>query len=119
MKPLPAGPGTLNKNKVAKLLFIEQLGKPFCALKITNANICGHAFEMITIRLTSHNAIQFLAAEAACNRQRAPEPLTDWLENLCTQDFQILYRIGRRSVIDVHFAGRLAGCHFLETEMFA
>lgn len=119
MKPLPACPGTLNKHKVTKLLFVEQLGEPFCALIIRNANVRGHPFQVVTVRLTTNNAIQFHAAEAACYRQRAPEPLTGWLENLCTQDLQVLYRIGRRSVIDVHFAGRLARSHFLESEMFA
>jgi len=68
MKPLTARPGTFHKHEIAKLLFVEQLGKPFCTLKIRNANVRGHPFKVITIRLTTHNAIQFQAAEATCYR---------------------------------------------------
>ena len=65
---MTARPGILHKNKVTKLLFVEQLGEPFCALKISNANVRGHAFQVVTVRLTTNNAIQFHAAEAACYR---------------------------------------------------
>jgi hypothetical protein len=68
VQPLTTHPGTFNKHKVTKLLFVEQLSKPFCALKIRNANVRGHPFQVVTVRLASHNAIQFQAAEATCYR---------------------------------------------------
>lgn len=57
VQPLTARPGTFHKHEIAKLLFVEQLGKPFCALKIGNANVRGHAFKVITIRLTTNKTI--------------------------------------------------------------